>query len=644
MKTSYRPEIDGLRTLAVLGVVFFHFGLGAIRGGFAGVDIFFVISGYLISRNILNDIALDRFSFLDFYARRARRILPALIFTVVITFVAGLLWFSPPAMRSLAKESTHALLSIANIQYWREFKEYFSPSSENLALLHCWSLSLEEQFYLVWPALLLLATRAGRVLLAIALAGTLSIAAALYWHAADPQAVFFLMPFRIFEFAIGAALVLVESKLPRTRLAKEAFSLAGLILMLGTFVLLDFKSPFAMVTLLPSFGAALFIVGGGSPFGARILTLSPSLAIGRASYSLYLCHWPIIVFGRLIFGDVAEQPSAILLAFAAMIALALLMQRYIERPFRYAGTTHNAGQTLRRLGALIAVCVVFSYSTFRANGLEWRLTKEQQAEDAMLREGATPCARTESHRCAFGDLDGPLRLELLGDSYATHYMAGLDHLLKPMGLRGEISKVEGCPVLDSMPVPPNSWSPEKCRQNSEHELARIGQSASQVIISHNWYSYRDGRFAGEPARGKPTGAESYALVESSLQKTIEKLSKPGRKFLVIGAQIDADQCIFNTARLAPAPLPHASLPPCPAKPQDQALREGAKINAVLARVAAKFPDRVKILIPAETFCDETCAAVSDGVWLYFDAGHFDVAGSRYAIERARSILTDFLQK
>lgn len=149
MKASYRPEIDGLRTVAVLGVVLFHFGFETVRGGFAGVDVFFVISGYLISRNILNDIARDRFSFLDFYARRMRRILPALIFTVALTFIAGLLWFSPLAMRGLAKESTHALVSIANIQYWREFKEYFAPSSESLALLHCWSLSLEEQFYLV---------------------------------------------------------------------------------------------------------------------------------------------------------------------------------------------------------------------------------------------------------------------------------------------------------------------------------------------------------------------------------------------------------------------------------------------------------------------------------------------------------------
>ena len=639
MKASYRPEIDGLRTVAVLGVVFFHFGFDTVSGGFAGVDVFFVISGYLISRNILNDIARGRFSFFDFYARRMRRILPALIFTVALTFVAGLLWFSPLALRGLAKESTHALLSIANIQYWREFKEYFAPSSESLALLHCWSLSLEEQFYLVWPAFLLLATRTGRSLALIVIACALSLAAALYWQPTDPQAVFFLMPFRIFEFAIGAALVGVETKWLRSQITNEVCSLIGLILILGTFVRLDSASPFVAVTLLPSLGAALIILGGATPFAARGLIVAPSLAIGRASYSLYLCHWPIIVFGRLIFGDAAEQPVAVALSFALMIGLAFLMQRFIEQPFRYVGATHHAKRTLLRFSTLIVACVIITHTTFRADGLTWRLTEAQQVEDALLRSGATPCGKADEGRCAFGDLDGPLRLEVIGDSYATHYMAGLDHLLKPLGLRGEISKLEGCPVLAGLPVPPKSWHPEKCRTNSARELARLGQSTSQVIISHNWHSYSDTVFGPD---GPRTG-EAYTLIEAALEKTIETLSKPGRSFLVIGAQVMANQCTFSNERLAPAPLPHAPPPPCPPKPREQALHDGATINAALARVVAKFPDRAQLLIPADIFCDETCATVKNGTWLYLDVGHFNVVGSRYAITRAQPMLVDLLR-
>src|SRR4051794_38268506 len=143
MSTAFRPEIAGLRAVAVAGVVLFHLKIAGFQGGFAGVDVFFVISGYLISRNILCDIGRGRFSFGEFYLRRTRRIYPALIFTVVATYLAGALWCSPQMFLDLAKESTHAILSISNIQYWRESKAYFAPDAEHLALLHCWSLSLE---------------------------------------------------------------------------------------------------------------------------------------------------------------------------------------------------------------------------------------------------------------------------------------------------------------------------------------------------------------------------------------------------------------------------------------------------------------------------------------------------------------------
>src|SRR3954466_13410075 len=170
----FRPEITALRAVAVLGVVLCHLKVSAFDGGFVGVDIFFVISGYLISRNILLDVRQQRFSFTNFYIRRSRRILPALMFTVVVTFVVGALWLPPDAFRQLAKESSHALLSISNIQYWRESKQYFAAASDQLPLLHFLSLSPEEQIYLFWPPLLLWAFRLGRLGIIISLAATVS--------------------------------------------------------------------------------------------------------------------------------------------------------------------------------------------------------------------------------------------------------------------------------------------------------------------------------------------------------------------------------------------------------------------------------------------------------------------------------------
>jgi peptidoglycan/LPS O-acetylase OafA/YrhL len=161
MNSGFRPEIAGLRAIAVVSVVLFHLKMTAFQGGFIGVDVFFVISGYLITRNILLDLDRQRFSFGQFYIRRMRRIFPALIFTVILTYVAAALWCSPLMFLDVAKEGTHALLWISNLQYWREAHQYFAHDSDDLALLHCWSLSLEEQFYLIWPLFIVAAHRYG---------------------------------------------------------------------------------------------------------------------------------------------------------------------------------------------------------------------------------------------------------------------------------------------------------------------------------------------------------------------------------------------------------------------------------------------------------------------------------------------------
>ena len=167
---AYRADIDGLRAIAVAVVVLFHLKVSGFGGGFAGVDIFFVISGYLITGHILRDLDRGSFSFAAFYTRRARRILPALIATIMLSVAIGWLWLPPDALRQLAKEATHGLLSIANIQYWREANQYFAPSSDQLGLLHLWSLSAEEQFYLVSPLMLVLLNRTRHVFAGIALA------------------------------------------------------------------------------------------------------------------------------------------------------------------------------------------------------------------------------------------------------------------------------------------------------------------------------------------------------------------------------------------------------------------------------------------------------------------------------------------
>jgi peptidoglycan/LPS O-acetylase OafA/YrhL len=302
MTERFRPEIAGLRALAVAGVVLFHLKVTGFEGGFVGVDVFFVISGYLITRNILTDIRSGQFSFGDFYVRRTRRIYPALIFTVLATYLVGALWCSPPMFLDLAKESTHAILSISNIQYWRESQQYFAPTAEQLALLHCWSLSLEEQFYLFWPALIVLASKFGRVFTIIALAGAASLVLSVIASGSDPSAVFFLMPFRIFEFAIGAMILPTESNIRLSRPISDALSAIGIASIVAGALLFRSGTPNAQVaSLLPCIGAALVIRSGGKTWSAAILTNRAALAVGAISYSLYLCLWTVHLWrGRAV--------------------------------------------------------------------------------------------------------------------------------------------------------------------------------------------------------------------------------------------------------------------------------------------------------------------------------------------------------
>lgn len=639
MTTAYRPEIDGLRTIAVLGVLLFHLKIGMFKGGFAGVDVFFVISGYLITGRILGDAGAGRFSFPEFYIRRARRILPALIFTVAVTFVAGLLWLPPESLRGLAKESTHALLSIANIQYWREAKEYFATASDQLPLLHFWSLSLEEQFYLVWPLFVVAAVRLRKQAAAIAVAGLLSFALAVFWNARDPQAVFFLMPFRIFQFAIGAAVWMIEARRRPGRAASEALSLAGLIAIGISYVVLDERSSVPVMMLTASLGAAGVILGADRSVASRLLTNAPALAIGRASYSLYLCHWPIIFFAGVIFGAASETAAGIAISFVLMVAVGFFMWRFIEQPFRRPAVARTPRATALRFASLIAVLVAITHGTFLANGLAWRLTAAQREEARILGRGGIVCLNSEGP-CAFGDVAAPLAVDLVGDSFAEQYVDGLGGLLKEWGMRGELSSDGGCPLLDGIVLDRKDWKWQRCRDSAGRALTKLRQTSTAVIISQAWSNYRNGNLqpGDEPS---PSEGGPYSQVQRGIERTIRQLGD-NRIILIVGAQVIMTQCTFNAARMLPAPLPHASVT-CEPKSRAEAVREGAEINAMLRNVQRQWPDRVRLLFPTDVYCEnDRCPAMRDGVWLYRDTAHYTVAGSLYMGERARSVFADFL--
>ena len=444
---KYRPEVDGLRAVAVLAVVFFHCGLG-VPGGYVGVDVFFVISGYLITSLILKDLQLGRFSMLDFWERRARRILPASIVTFIVTAIAGwwlLLPFDYAAFgRSLASQAMFA----GNIYFWRN-TNYFAGPADEQPLLHTWSLAVEEQFYMVVPLLLLglfqfRFLRRRVVLIAIlsaGLVGSLLLSALLIERM--PAATFYLLPTRAWELLSGSVIALVPVALISGRKwLQEFFSLSGLFCILLPCFLYTKETQFpGLAAIPPVIGSALLILGCSSkngermPLLGRLLALRPIVFIGLISYSLYLWHWPLVAFSHywaLEEFSLTYRCGLIVVSFI----LAVASWRYVETPFRVRKLGSNRKAmfvySIVGLAGVIAIGVamvaqrgfptrfserVLSFDAAKADALhENRITKKVTLADA--RSGDFPRLGAPS----------PAEVSVLvwGDSHARSILPAID--------------------------------------------------------------------------------------------------------------------------------------------------------------------------------------------------------------------------
>lgn len=366
---KYRAEIDGLRTLAIVPVVFFHAGIKIFSGGFVGVDIFFVISGYLITSLLIEDIQAGKFSLLSFYERRARRILPALFFVMGCIVPFAFLWLHPPQYLDFSKALIAVSLFISNVLFWQE-SGYFAPAAEENPLLHTWSLAVEEQYYIFFPLLLILLWRFGRGPLFWTIAGLslLSLYTADWGTRNEPAANFFFTPSRVWELFVGSLTALIINK--RGVADNNFLSLAGLAAIGIAIFLYDAQTPFpGLYTLLPVIGTVLLILYAGSEtFVARLLSLRLMVALGLISYSAYLWHQPLFAFARVLATD--ELRVELMLGLSVLaFGLAALSWRYVERPFRDR-SRFSRGHIFALSGLGIAVFVVLGTVGVQTNGLQ----------------------------------------------------------------------------------------------------------------------------------------------------------------------------------------------------------------------------------------------------------------------------------
>ncbi|MCP3388857.1 acyltransferase [Bradyrhizobium sp. CCGB12] len=629
---KFRGEIVQLRAIAVLSVLLFHLKVPGFQGGFVGVDVFFVISGYLITRNILRDEAAGRFSFGAFYLRRTRRIYPALILTVALTYLVGALWSAPLLFLDIAKECTHALLSIANIQYWKEASHYFAAKSDELALLHCWSLSLEEQFYLLWPALLIAAARVNCLRSAIALISIVSFMAAAWIGPIDSSAAFFLMPFRIFEFGCGALVLFVDQSTGR-RASRELLSAGGLVVIIGSALLLRPDTiRQELLVLLPCLGAAAFIMAGDTTFVSRALRLPPLMTVGTISYSLYLCHWPIIFYCRFIFGDAVDTTLGTVSMLVSMLLVAAMMYRFVELRFIVVGPVGPGPWiVLTRFSIVTVAIVAVTHLTFVSKGFAWRLPASVIADGRL--DSPSVSENVE------GITSDPPTIELVGDSHAEMYLAGLLPLVRTM--RGNIQSVgsAGCPILFGLEM--KNRRREACKMVRDESLELLRSNSRPIIWVQRWDLYDDAILEYEVEGSWSRNVGSFTKLEHALFRTLNELARD-RRILLVGAQVPAS-CEINRPRLLQGPLGHTPPSPCPPVPRASVEAMGEAINAMLSRVSERLGNRVELIKPIDYICDTTCVVFHEGHWLYWDPTHFTLAGSHYMVDRLKEPLIAFLQ-
>ncbi len=489
---EYRADIDGLRAVAVLSIVLAHLGIKEFHGGFVGVDIFFVISGFLITGILARSLKSGRYSIAEFYSRRVIRIFPALFVMLVTVTVLALIFLLPGELVRFAKSLAATSLFGSNMVFFSE-AGYFDASSDIKPLLHTWSLGIEEQFYVLWPLILAAAAgaRKSRLALIIASVALVSLLAAAFMVSHAVSAAFYLLPFRAWELAAGGLLVFVNRV--HLRWLNELLAALGIGLIAVAIWRFTSATPFpGLAALFPVGGAVLIIFAGPQTLVSKVLALGPATWIGRLSYSLYLWHWPVIVFSKI--GLLLPATPAVMAGqFAISLALAYASLRWVETPFRDARERWSTPRVLICALVMMAATVAVASVMILAKGFPQRFSPSEQALaaytdtdfEARFQRGVCfavdPGAEVDP-ACLASSGARPSVL-LTGDSMAAHLWPGLS------AYRGEYEVRQSTMVGCRPGVYPNPDT--KCQRHSRELLTEWAPDhrPDVVVLAGRWQAY-----------------------------------------------------------------------------------------------------------------------------------------------------------
>lgn len=625
---KYQAHIDGLRAIAVLSVIFFHADVG-FSGGYVGVDVFFVISGYLITGLILKELNAGQFQILEFWERRVRRILPALAVVVIASLVAGWFLYFPEDFKELGQSALAQAMLVSNVYFYLD-SGYFAQGVEVKPLLHTWSLAVEEQFYLLFPFLLMGLNRFSRKSLvpAIVLICGVSFSLSVYDSYFHPRANFYLLPTRAWELAIGSFLAAIPAQRASSRCLTESLSLGGFLAILCAVFLYDRETRFpGLAASLPCVGAALIIWTNSHTltYVGKLLAARPVVFVGLISYSLYLWHWPVLVFFKYWMLGSIPLGQRILLLLASFF-IAVLSWRFVEAPFRKRVLLKRRSQIFTFAGITTATLFFAGLAIYKLQGMPSRIPAEalQYLEGSTIVEGSTSAGfnRQLSLKDALdgdfielgkGGKNLPVSLLVWGDSHAQVELPVLDLLCKEHAIRGvAATHSQTAPLVgyESHGV----WSlggDSVAFNNAVVEFIR-SKRISDVLIIARWDYYMDTDKATDRLR-------------NGVLATINVLQNSGARIWIMR---EVPKYPWNVPKALASAVLHGRDPEELGRPLAEQRKESQRQDPIFQGLIEKFPD-VTILDPTELFVDALgrCRVAKDGKALYWESDHVNVAGA-----------------